>query len=212
MFKKDKKKIFCIGTGKTGTTSIARALKDFKFQLGDQSSSELLLTKWYNRDFKSIIKFCHSADAFQDIPFSLPFTYIALDQYFKNAKFILTIRDTPNQWYESITSFHSKLWGEDQGLPNANQLKKASYRYLGFAYEAQKLIYNTPDEDLYNEETLKNFYTRHNHNVIEYFKSRPEKFLIINVSRKEDYFKLCKFLEKDPIASSFPWENKTDSL
>lgn len=203
-------KIFCIGTGKTGTTSLAKALKDFKFKLGDQPSGELLLKKWYHRDFKSIIKFCHSADAFQDIPFSLPYTYIAIDQHFKNAKFILTIRDTPHQWYESITSFHSKLWADDQGPPNANQLKSATYRYTGFAYEAQKFIYNTPDGDLYNEEALKNFYTRHIHDVSEYFRSRPEKLLIINVSKNEDYFKFCKFLEKDPIASSFPWENKTD--
>lgn len=205
----NKEKLFCIGFGKTGTTTIERVLKDFKYNMGNQEEGELLVFDWAKRDFKNIIKLCKSADAFQDVPFSLPFTYMALDQNYKRSKFILTERDNAEQWYHSLTRFHSKLWSDGKQRPTAVQLKNAEYRYKGFAYQTVKLLYNTPDDDLYNKETLIDVYTKHNQQVKDYFKSRPEKLLVINVSKKEDYFRLCDFLQKKPIRANFPWENKT---
>ncbi len=209
LFNKSKQKIFCIGFGKTGTTTIERVLKDFNFRVGNQEKGELLVFDWYKREFKNIIKLCETADAFQDIPFALPFTYMALDQYFKNAKFILTERDSSEQWYQSLTKFHSKLWAQGDNTPTADELKNANYRYKGFPYQTVKLLYNTPDDDLYNKEMLINVYNNHNAAIKEYFKSRPEQLLVINVSKKEDYYKLCDFLQKTPIRDNFPWANKT---
>ena len=71
MFKKNKPKIFCIGFNKTGTTTIARVLKDFNIKLGNQPEAEMLMPNWFDRDFKAIINYVKSATAFQDIPFSL---------------------------------------------------------------------------------------------------------------------------------------------
>ena len=88
---RNKHKVFCIGCGKTGTTSVEKALKDLGYKLGDQASGELLLEHYANRNFKAVINFCKTADAFQDAPFSFQHTFIALDQYFKNAKFVLTV-------------------------------------------------------------------------------------------------------------------------
>jgi hypothetical protein len=44
---------------------------------------------------------------------------------------------------------------------------------------------------------------------MEYFRSRPEKLLVINVSNDNDYLRLCDFLKKKPFHKTFPWENKT---
>jgi hypothetical protein len=66
-------KVFCIGRNKTGTTSMARAVVSLGFKLGKQSRAERLLEDWGKRDFCRIIRYCKSADAFQDIPFSLRF-------------------------------------------------------------------------------------------------------------------------------------------
>jgi hypothetical protein len=44
---------------------------------------------------------------------------------------------------------------------------------------------------------------------MEYFRSKPEKLLVINVSDDNDYIKLCDFLDKKPLYKTFPWENKT---
>jgi Sulfotransferase domain len=211
MFRKNKEKIFCIGFGKTGTTTLEKTLKEFNFKAGDQIKSELLIFDWFKRDFRDIIKLCKTADAFQDVPFSLPFTFIKLDQYFKNAKFILTVRDTPEQWYNSLTKFHSKLWSEGNKIPTAQDLKNAEYRCEGYAYDSFKLLYNTSDDDLYNKVLLINAYNRHIFLVKDYFRSHPEKLLVINVSKKNDYFRLCEFLNKKPRRDNFPWENRTST-
>ncbi|WP_460219714.1 sulfotransferase [Psychroserpens sp. MEBiC05023] len=205
-------KIFCVGLNKTGTTTIEKVLSDFGYRLGQQSEAELLARDWYNRDFKRIIKFCSTAQAFQDIPFSLPYTYAFLDEHFKNAKFILTVRDNPNQWYNSITKFHSKLWANGHDLPTIQDLKNAKYRYKGFAYDINRYMFNTPKEAPYFKDTLIEYYNNHNYSVIEYFRSRPDRLVIINVSEEKDYLKLCNFLNKKPIHNGFPWENKTSNI
>lgn len=209
IFKNKKPKVFCIGLNKTGTTTIEKVLKDFNYKLGNQEKGELLFQDWYKRDFRSIIKLSKTAGAFQDAPFSYPFTFIALDQYFYNAKFILTIRDSPEQWYNSLVTHHSKVWADGVNPPTSEDLKKAKYRYKGFAYEASKTIFKTSDEDPYNKEILIDYYLNHNYQVMEYFRSRPEKLLVINVSNDNDYLRLCDFLNKKPIHKTFPWENKT---
>ena len=209
LFKNKKPKIFCIGLNKTGTTTIEKVLKDFKYKLGNQEKGELLFKDWYKRDFSSIIKLSKTAEAFQDAPFSFPFTFIALDQYFANAKFILTVRDSPEQWYNSLVTHHSKVWADGINPPTSEDLKNAKYLYKGFAYESSKVIFNTPEGDPYNKEILFEYYTNHNYQVMEYFRSRPEKLLVINVSNDSDYIRLCDFLNKKPIHKTFPWENKT---
>ncbi len=209
LFKNKKPKVFCIGLNKTGTTTLEKILKDFNYKLGDQRNGELLFKDWYKRDFSSVIKLAKSAEAFQDAPFSFPFTFIALDQNFPNAKFILSVRDSPEQWYKSLLKFHSKLWADGINPPTTEHLKNAKYRYKGFAYESSKVIFNTPDEDIYKKEILIDYYNNHNYQVMEYFRSRPEKLLVINVSNDNDYLRLCDFLKKKPLHKTFPWENKT---
>ena len=210
LFKKNNiSKIFCIGLHKTGTTTIESVLKNLGYKLGSQAEGELLLDNWFNRDFKSIIKFCKTAEAFQDTPFSLPYTYIALDQYFKNAKFILTIRDTDEQWYNSITKFHSKKWADGQETPTLDQLKEASYRYKGYAYEFNRKVFTTPTYKPYEKRTLLDYYNHHNLSVKNYFRSKPHQFIEINVSEQKDYKRLVSFLGKKTDKEDFPWENKT---
>ncbi|MFD2916272.1 sulfotransferase [Psychroserpens luteus] len=207
--KRNRNKIFCIGLNKTGTTTIEKTFKDFNYSLGVQRDGELLINDWYKRDFKAIIKLCKTAEAFQDVPFSLPFTYSVLDQCFPNAKFILSVRDNSDQWYSSLTNFHSKLWGNGIDPPTIQQLKEANYHYKGYAYEVNRMLFDTPEDDPYNKDILIRYYQNHNENVMEYFRAKPEKLLVINVSIKDDYKRLCEFLNKTPLHETFPWENKT---
>ncbi|MFL0352403.1 sulfotransferase [Xanthomarina sp. GH4-25] len=209
LFKKPKEKIFCIGHNKTGTTTIEAVLHGFGYKLGNQIEGELLLDAWHARDFNKIIKFCNTAQAFQDIPFSLPYTYQHLDVAFKNAKFILTERDNAEQWYVSLTKFHSKLWADGETIPTAMHLKQASYRYKGYSFNANRYIYPTPENDIYNKDLMMRFYLNYNQTVKDYFKSRPEKLLVINVSKSTDYAKLCQFLGQPITRTDFPWKNKT---
>lgn len=71
-----------MGFNKTGTTSIKTVLEGLGYELGDQRRGEELLGAWSRRDFGPITRYCKSAQAFQDVPFSLPYNYVSLDQRF----------------------------------------------------------------------------------------------------------------------------------
>src|SRR5207248_6822925 len=117
-----KKKVFCIGQNKTGTTSMAAALAQLGYKVGEQSVAELLIKDWSRRDFRRIVRYCASADAFQDIPFSLDYTYQAVDCAYPGSKFILTVRSSGDEWYASLIRFHTKIIGKNR-LPTAADLK-----------------------------------------------------------------------------------------
>ena len=204
-------KVFCIGLNKTGTTSLEAAFKSHGFRVGDQNAGEDLVVDWAKRDFDQIIKLCYTADAFQDAPFSLPFTYQALDMHFPNAKFILTIRDNFEQWYDSITRFHSKKWAGGVRIPTTEDLKNATYRYKGYPYEVNRFMFTSPESDPYEKECLRQYYESHNDAVVEYFRHRSDRLLVINLSESSAYSKFCSFLGLEPKGSDFPWLNKTDA-
>ena len=202
-------KVFCIGLSRTGTTSLEQALRDLCYQLGDQHQGELLLPQYAVRNFRPIVDFCLTADAFQDAPFSFPFTYLALDQSFPNAKFILSVRDDSDQWYRSLVRYHSNLFGGGR-IPTKENLIGATYSYPGFVWESVKVLLNASeeDEDIYDKPRLVSYYDRHNSNVRDYFRSKSN-LLEINVSDRDAYGTFCDFLGKKPIAKGFPWLNSS---
>ena len=202
-------KVFCIGLSRTGTTSLEQALNNLGYRLGDQHQGELLLPQYSVRNFRPIVEFCLTADAFQDAPFSFPFTYLALDQSFPNAKFILSIRDDSDQWYRSLVRYHSNLFGGGR-VPTKDDLVRATYSYPGFVWESVKVLLNASEEeeDIYNKSRLVSYYDRHNGNVRDYFRTKSN-LLEINVSDKDAYGKFCEFLGREPIAAGFPWLNSS---
>ena len=207
LFRK-RQKVFCIGQSKTGTTSIEAALKKLGYKMGNQIKGELLLHEWAKRDFKKIIKLCRTADAFQDAPFNSDFTYQTLDNAFPGSKFILTIRNSKEEWYRSLTSFHSKLIGKNR-VPTANDLKEFPYRYKGFMWEGMQLKYGINEETLYDFDIYTDQYEMHNQRIIEYFKYRKEDLLILNLSDADAMEKLYEFLDVEYDGSDMPHLNKS---
>ncbi|KPP97293.1 MAG: hypothetical protein HLUCCA01_12720 [Bacteroidetes bacterium HLUCCA01] len=207
-----KQKIFGIGANKTGTTSLKVAMAELGYTIGYQRKAELLNKDWAFRNFEPIIDYCKSAQFFQDVPFSKPFTYVVLDQAFPGSKFILTIRDSPEQWYNSITKFHAKKWGLNGRIPTKEDLMNATYIDKGRPWISNRLTYNTPENDPYNKEMLIEYYNNHNQNILEYFRHRPDDLLVINISEKGSYKKFCKFLNIDALRDEFPWKNKTKEV
>jgi hypothetical protein len=201
-------KVFCIGLHKTGTTSIKFALREMGYVLGDQAEAETFIHDWAKRDFKRIINYCKTAQAFQDTPFSLPFTYIILDHFFPGSKFILTKRDSAEEWYNSLVKFHSKKFGDGK-VPTKEDLKNAVYRYKGRPWEGNRAMFNSPENEPYKKDVLIKYYNNHLYNVKEYFRHRPDDLLILNLKEKDSYFNFCTFLNEKPMRSNFPWKNKT---
>lgn len=207
MFKKNPK-IFCIGQNKTGTTSLERFFEDHGYKVGNQAKAELLIDHYIARDWKPILKYCKTAEVFQDIPFSNDYLYVLLDHYFPNSLFILSVRDSPEQWYESITRFHSKLFGRDGNTPTKEDLLKGKYRYEGFIWKSFSDKFGEFEEDIYNKEHLLKVYTERNNAIKKYFKNK-NNLLVLNVSELDAVNKLSRFINIKPKYSEFPWENKT---
>lgn len=210
--KKRQPKIFCIGANKTGTTSLETALTDLGYRMGNQPTGELLFKEYAKRNFKPLLQFCYTADAFQDAPFSYQHTFIPLDQHFPNAKFILTVRDTEEQWYQSLVRFHTQLFMSGERIPTVSDLQKVIYRYPGFVWEVRKHVFGFSEkDDPYDPEIWKKHYRTHNESVRNYFQNK-NNFLEINLSEKDAYNKMCEFLGKTPLYDFFPWKNKTSGL
>ena len=92
-------------------------MRDLGYKIGHQRTAELLHKERAVRNFTQIIKYCKTAEFFQDFPFSKPFTFTSLDQAFPNSKFILTIRDSPEQWYNSLVKFRTRLLNNNEKPP-----------------------------------------------------------------------------------------------
>lgn len=204
-------KVFCVGRNKTGTTSLAAALRGLGITVGNQAWAERLAGDWAVRDFRRLFRYCHTAQAFQDIPFSWPFTYQALDQRFPGSKFILSVRYNADEWYASLTRFHAAMFGRGQ-TPTLADLRAADYIRPGAAYRINRMLYDTPPDDPYNRAILIANYEAHNRAVVEYFRHRPGDLLVLNVAEPDAYPKLCAFLGKPVMQRAFPWENKTEAV
>lgn len=202
-------KVFCIGRNKTGTTSVSELFSQLGIPVGRQRTAELLAPKLKENNYRDLIKYVkNNGVAFQDVPFSMPNVYKILDKEFPNSKFILTVRDSPEVWYHSLTTFHAKVFGNGK-IPQRKELENVDYVYRGWSWEMNRLRYNTPEDDVYNKEVLIKDYIDYNNEVEAYFKDRPEQLLIVNLKEPDAAVKISKFLGSDKIIKEIPWENKT---
>ncbi len=206
-----RQKIFCVGLNKTGTVSLTTALERFGIAVAPERPAELLINDYARRDFTRLVRFCRFFQAFQDVPFSCPFTYQALDQAFPGSKFILTVRQSAELWGRSITRFHSKLFGGGR-VPTVEDLAAAEHCYRGFALDFYRAVFGAANEPLYEPETLRRLYESHNTSVLEYFRHRTSDLLVLDVSTAGAMRDLCAFLGRPVVDEPFPWLNKTDDI
>lgn len=209
---KKAEKIFCIGRNKTGTTSLKATLESFGYDMGDQAEAELLVKHYAKGHWKPIIRYCKTAQAFQDAPFSWPYTWLILHEHFPNAKFILTTRDTED-WYRSQVRYHSKKFSADPNRPPTKfELSQAQYRYKGYLWDVLDAVWKPEGENLYSKDEFISNYERHNEDVRHFFTGKSN-FIEIDLTIPEDFIRLVHFLGKDRELASigFPHLNKTSS-
>lgn len=203
-------KVFVIGLGKTGTTSLEKILTDMGFQLGNQAAGEMLIKDYGNQDYDTIIKYFHSAEAFQDCPACLPELYKIIDKEFPNSKFILTIRDNADIWYDSLVRFHTKIFSSNLNCPSEEDLKNSTYRYKSWALEAMKVAMNYPEIPLYEPLYYKSVYDKHINDVQNYFRYRGD-LITLNLKDENAVRNLCKFLGfSTPHNYKIPHLNKSN--
>ncbi|MBD3166331.1 hypothetical protein GF324_07025 [bacterium] len=179
------------------------------FSVGNQRQAKLLFDDWVRSDFRRIIRSGRTAQFFRHIPFSLPFTYIALDHAFPGGNFILTISKDADEWCQSLARFHGKRWGNGNIPPNADDLKNATTIYKGYPYHTCLHFHNTPENEPYHKDVLTASYETHKKNVADFFRHHPDDLLIINLKNSGDYGRFCRFIGSKQERDRFPWENQS---
>ena len=202
-----REKLFCIGANKTGTTSVGALFDSLGYRLAPQIPAERMIFDWAKRDFRKLVRFCRPYDAFQDVPFSLDFTFQALDAAFPNAKFILTVRNSPEEWFDSYVRFTRKLLAGGSEK-SREDLATINYNFDGFFLKSLDLIYGEQTA-LFDRDIYIRSYQTHNEQVISYFAHRKGKLLVLNLSDPGANKQIADFLNRDIREISIPHLNSS---
>ena len=81
------------------------------------------------------------------------------------------------------------------------------YRYKGFLWRAQELIYGANEVTFHDKEMYMTHYNEHNKQVREYFKYRTGQLLVLNLSNPQAMRDLCEFLGLDYTGQTMPHVN-----
>lgn len=176
-------KVLGTGWAKTGTTSLAEALKILGYNHKTQQLT--LVTDLYTEREEEIYKIASEYDSFDDWPWLL--LYKEFDQRFPGTKFVLTKRNTQS-W---IVSYRKQL---DRSAKHS-QLDEWRSKLYGLSFP------NVTDEQLIER------YERHNADVLTYFAARPNDLLVVDWSKGDGWAELCAFLGKPMPAKPFPEAN-----
>ena len=182
-FYSSKEKVFGIGLNKTGTSSLGHFFELLGYYHSWETYSAEKILKMLN-DKKIMIKEANRFDMHEDWPWAK--LYKDLSVLYKGARFILTLRDTPEQWFNSLinTSINH----------GPNKTNKIFYgKDLIKKEDKQKMI------DIYN---------KHKDNVITFFND-TDRLLVLNTSDCEKEKKICKFLNiPTKTCYKYPHSNK----
>jgi hypothetical protein len=172
-------KVFCIGFHKTGTKSLATALRRLGYRVTGPNGTK-------DPDIASnVLGMAHGLvekfDAFQDNPW--PIIYREMDEAYPGSKFILTLRE-PESWIVSAVAYFGRRetpmrkWIYGVGAPEGN------------------------------EETYTKRFVDHYDEVRYHFRSRPDDLLTVDFAKEDGWNEICRFLKKDVPDEPFPHMNK----
>jgi hypothetical protein len=171
-------KIFGLGLSKTGTKSLGACLSLLGFN--HLSWREDLAQNWYDDELGPVFAEVERHDSFDDMPFSLLFREFA--ELYPDAKFILTVRSTPEKWLRSFSRHALRV------KRNSNFRKKA----YGVGY---------PQND---PEGYMAYYERHNREVLSHLGDRVR---LLCWETGDGWKELCDFIDVAEPDLPFPWEN-----
>jgi hypothetical protein len=181
-------RIFGIGMHKTATTSLFKAFRILGYDSEHWKNAHWARAIWREMADTGKSNTLERNYALSDLP--IPILYKELDRSYPGSKFILTIRDDAS-WIDSVrrhwsfdTNPFRRQWDDDP-----------------FSHFIHKQIYGTKN---FNHEIFLERYRRHNAEVIDYFKNRPNDLLVFNSS---GWLELCKFLGHPIPDTNYPVMN-----
>ena len=201
-----KMKVICAGLSKTGTTSLASALRVLGYKVHDlpehiQEHADEWLAIYRGEKTPDFVSMYDGVDGVTDLPAA--FWYEEILEAFPEAKVILTVRDNDDVWVQSWVK-HLRLTRD--GIKFAALFSSKVRNYLE--------IFNTVDLAVYGSVSptatslFKKKYNAHNERVQAVIPA--EKLLIYSI--KQGWAPLCQFLGVDVPLREFPHENVGGSM
>ena len=174
-----KRKVFVVGFQKSGTSSMASALKVLGYRV---TGPNFIYSSSIEKAIKKgVPRLLARYDAFQDNPWAL--LYKEMHRKFPDAKFILTVRD-PDAWLASAM-------GHFAGVKNT-PMRRYIYGDVDIAQ----------DQAVYRQR-----YVEHNEGVQRYFSDFPGSLLVMDLKKGDGWGVLCEFLGEPEPNIPFPHAN-----
>lgn len=181
-------KIFGIGHPRTGTRTLGQCMRMLGFK--HYSWNMRLAAEVMQHRFDNTFAVAKEYESFEDWPWFV--IYKELDQRFPNSKFILTLRKDTLTYVNSLKRLH-----DQQGYKNRDQAKPDWWDPI-FGFEPEDWDYQKSATD----------YERHNREVKEYFKDRPNDLLVVCWEENHGWDELCRFLGRSTPKGPFPHLNR----
>ena len=175
-------KVFIIGLGKTGTTSLGKALEVLGYR--NKTFDPDLVMAYANGDPVTIDSVLARYDSFDDFPW--PLMYREMSERFPDARFVLTVRSNPERWFQSLCQH---AWRAPDG----------TYRRIGYGVEQPQ----------FHRRRMLAYYARHTEAVRSFFAEQPDRLLVMCVDGGDGWPELCRFLAKSVPQTRFIHTNKT---
>jgi len=194
-------KVFCIGAGRTGTTSMNKCLKQLNLTPISSGNGEMV-SAWLDGNIDVIFDYCKRYKSFEDNPWCFGDLYKKLDKRFPNSKFILTIRE-PNAWYNSFVRFLT---------PPGKSITDITYKGGERNLRAHKEIWGVTGNSMEGfKESYINQFTLRNQEIQEYFKGRENDLLVIDITNgsNDRWDKICNFLHMPIQKNEFPHAHRS---
>lgn len=212
------KKIICAGLNKTGTTSLAKSLKDigliqFPESIGHQFLTHSVVHGSYGNVINAIENIEY--DFYEDIPFSFPKIYQSIFKYFPNEKYILTIRNSTEDWVNSCLNFYGealkteKITNFDNKIPYKHQYSSVgNFHTYNWGYPMFKMWGLKNSNNL--KKDLKRIYEKHNEDFIKFMEKNNGDYIVINVSKEGELKRLLEWIGIESSKENFEHINKTE--
>ena len=186
-------RIFGIGMHKTATSSLNDALNILGLDSAHWEDAHWAKAIWQEMMTNGRSDRLEGHYSLTDLPITL--LYKELDKAYPNSKFILTVRDDQD-WLQSVRNHWSydrnkfrHQWGTDP-----------------FTHRVHKLLYG---QKSFDADIFLSRYRRHNAEVKEYFKHRPQDLLILDMTLESKWDYLCDFLDCAVPDVEYPWNRST---
>lgn len=175
-----KPKVFCVGLGKTGTSTFALCMTKLG-RLHRTGPGAYGLLRLKRGDTETLLDLAARYDSVDDFPY--PYLYRELAEHFPDARFVLTVRRNTETWLHSVCRHHERA---------GDSLE----RRLAYGHRS-------PYDDL---DAHRQLYEAHNAAVQDYF-AGTGRLRVLSWDRGDGWDELCEFLDEPIPDQSFPHRN-----